>query len=122
MSNYKIRPHHGLCSYFFSGSGYSNEFVENMTLVLTRLKENPMITLVSEEDIICTACPNNDHHTCACIEKVSRYDAAVLASCGLSFGDNISFHDFQMKLKQEILEKDKLSTICGDCEWFPICK
>ncbi len=122
MSNYKIRPHHGLCTYFFKGDGYSDAFVENMTLVLAKLKGNPIVTLVSDEDVICAACPNNDHHTCTSIEKVSRYDTGVLTALGLSFGDNIPFQDFQMKIKQEIIEQDKLSTICGDCEWFPICK
>ena len=92
-----------------------------MTVVIEKLKENPKIELVNQEDIICICCPNNKNHTLSCFEKVNRYDNAVLDCCGLSIGAIISFVDFQNKIKQEILKKGKLSTICGDCQWFTIC-
>lgn len=121
MLNYKLRPHHGLCTYFFKGKGYSNDFVENMTFVTEQLMKNPMIELIKGNDIICSCCPNNNETKKTCFEKASRYDKAVLEVCNLSFGDNLPFEDFQEKIKQNILKNGKLSTICGDCQWFSIC-
>ena len=45
MSSFKIRPHHGLCTAFFEGKGYSGDFVRNMANVLfIRPKKRPYRT------------------------------------------------------------------------------
>lgn len=55
-----VRPHHGLCAEFFRGEGYSGEFVENMSAVLSELNSSdPLIRLTVGADRICCRCPNN---------------------------------------------------------------
>ena len=52
ISELHLRPHHLLCLQTFVGRGYSEEFVEHMTLVKRQLADDPgtPITLVHGAD------------------------------------------------------------------------
>lgn len=118
-----LRPHHGLCLQHFVGKGYSNSFVDNMTLVLKHLTEHPnqMVQLEYTTDILCSCCPHNLHSRCESGQKVASYDAACLALCGLHEGDMLSWKQFRQLVQIHILQKRKLSEVCVDCEWLAIC-
>ncbi len=117
-----IRPHHGLCSGFFCGKGYSEEFTENMKAVLDRLNGgNAMVTLTVGADVICAGCPHNKNGMCETAEKVRRYDTAVLKMCGLSAGETVPWQDFRALVREKIIAADRLSEVCGDCVWFGLC-
>ena len=78
MQPYKLRPHHGLCSNFFCGHGYSANFTEHMTKTLLHFQQhNPQILLTVGADCICAACPHCCHDCCSSAEQVERYDRAV---------------------------------------------
>ncbi len=78
MQPYKLRPHHGLCSSFFCGHGYSADFTEHMTKTLLHFQQhNPQILLTVGADCICAACPHCCHDCCSSAEQVERYDRAV---------------------------------------------
>ena len=63
-----VRPHHGLCAEFFRGEGYSGEFVENMSAVLSELNSSdPLIRLTVGADRICFGCPNRKAKPCTII-------------------------------------------------------
>lgn len=117
-----LRPHHGMCLYFFQGKGYSDAFTQNMAKIKRALDENPLVRLVNEEDSICGACPNNQNHICISLEKVNRYDSTVLELCALESGSEIPFQDIQKRIRERILETDKRSHICGDCQWNELCR
>lgn len=122
MSSYKIRPHHGLCTAFFEGKGYSGDFVRNMANVIEMLeRENPEIILTVGEDIICANCPNNRTHICNSNHKVGRYDDTVLEMCRLSAGDIVRWSDFRETVFEKIISAGRLCQVCGDCQWFNIC-
>ncbi len=122
MSSYKLRPHHGLCTAFFEGKGYSGDFVRNMADVIEMLEtDDPEIILTVGEDIICANCPNNRTHICESSDKVARYDNAVLEMCGLSAGDIVRRSDFRDTVFHRIISAGRLSEVCGDCQWFYIC-
>ncbi len=121
MSNFKIRPHHGLCLQFFKGHGYSTEFVENMTEILENLSKNPKITLVSQGDSVCKACPHDVDGICNCSKKVSKYDQAVLHLCHLQPGDTLTWQEFSHLVETKILDKNLRESICGDCQWTQYC-
>ena len=122
MSNYKLRPHHGLCTAFFEGKGYSGDFVRNMADVIEMLERvDPKIILTVGEDMICANCPNNGTHSCESTDKVARYDNAVLEICGLSAGDVIQWSDFRDTVFIKIISAGRLPEVCGDCQWFNIC-
>ncbi len=122
MSSYKLRPHHGLCTAFFEGKGYSVDFVRNMTAVIEMLeRDDPEIVLTVGEDIICGNCPNNRTHICESSEKVVRYDGAVLELCGLAAGDAVRWSDFRSAVFDRIISPGRLSEVCGGCQWYNIC-
>lgn len=122
MSSFKIRPHHGLCTAFFEGKGYSGDFVRNMANVIEVLeRENPEIILTVGEDIICANCPNNRTYICHSSEKVAEYDNAVLEMCGLSAGDIVCWSNFRETAFEKIISAGRLCEVCGDCQWYHIC-
>lgn len=119
-----IRPHHGMCLYFFEGKGYSNTFSEHMAQVKEELLQNNgevLLELVTQTDDICGACPHNRNGKCETCEKVNVYDAGVLAYCGLESGQRITFRELETLVETKILQEGHGRKICGDCEWSSIC-
>lgn len=117
-----LRPHHGMCLFFFQGKGYSDAFTENMTKIKRALDANPLVRLTNEADAICSACPNNQNEICISLEKVNRYDSSVLELCSLEAGSVLSFQDLQQRIRRNILEAGKRPQICGDCQWNELCR
>lgn len=118
-----FRPHHGLCTQFYEGKGYSQDFTNQMDAVMNAIASNKelTITLHSDTDILCEHCPNNVHGSCKTYEKVADYDQAVLAYCQLKNGDTIPISSFLSNVRQEIINKNRLKDICSDCTWYHIC-
>ena len=111
-----LRPHHLLCTEFFEGRGYSDKFTENMYRVISELEKNPEIFLAVKSDSICSECPKN------CISgKSFSYDMKILEYCKLNENNVFRYSDLKQKVKSEILEKNLLKEICGDCQWYSIC-
>lgn len=118
-----LRPHHALCIGFFQGKGYSPDFVENMAAVAARLRaEDPVVTLRCGSDAICRSCPNDRGGVCKSAEKVARYDAAVLRLVGLSDGAALRWSALRSAVRRHILDPAMLAEVCGDCQWFAVCK
>lgn len=118
----RIRPHHGLCIAFFRGNGYSPEFTANMTDIIARLdRENPLVTLTDETDVICGSCPHNSGGICVSGEKVVGFDKAVLEACGLDFPGNIRWKNFRSLVDQNIIIPGRRAHICGSCQWNELC-
>lgn len=121
MSKLKIRAHHGLCIRFFQSEGYSDDFTKNMTTVIEKLQDNPLVTIVKSIDVICAKCPRNHHNLCLDSDKVCRYDKMVLNFCNLQENVDLRWYDYQKMITEEIMEKGKFSIICNDCHWRSIC-
>jgi uncharacterized protein len=122
MSSYKLHPHHGLCIAFFEGKGYSSEFIDHMTALIKTLSESSLVQMTFCKDIICTKCPNIREHQCINQEKVLRFDKAVLAACNLHVSQMLKWGDFRNTVYRQIILKDKLRSVCGDCQWKTICQ
>lgn len=115
MSEYKLRPHHALCINFFEGKGYSTDFTENMKRIIEKFRENPVIEITTDRDVICRCCPCTECH-----EKALSYDMKVIDACGIS--GIISWENLQKTVREKIISSGKLKEICGNCQWFYICK
>ncbi len=121
---YRIRPHHGMCLYFFEGKGYSDGFTAHMAEVKGWLLEEQgpaSLQLVGETDEICSACPHNKSGRCESAEKVDRYDNGVLQYTGLREGQKMTFQEFERTVEEKILNPGYGKAICGDCQWREIC-
>lgn len=118
----RLRPHHGMCLYFFKGKGYSGNFVRNMTEYKELLeKEDPLITLTQGVDDICAKCPNNRSGVCTSIDKVNSYDAQVLKICGLKSETTMRYKNFSREVYETILITGKREKLCGNCRWNDLC-
>lgn len=124
IKTYRIRPHHGMCLYFFEGKGYSDGFTAHMAEVKGWLLEEQgpaSLQLVGETDEICSACPHNKSGRCESAEKVGRYDNGVLQYTGLREGQKMTFSEFERIVEEKILTPGHGKAICGDCQWREIC-
>ena len=118
-----IRPHHGLCSQFFVGNGYSDEFVENMTNVLDKLNsQNLKVRFVEHCDDICSCCPKNTGGMCENEEDVMQHDSECTEEYGYKIGDEILWNDLREKVVSKIKAENKLPSVCRGCSWRSICK
>ena len=123
-TTYRIRPHHGMCLYFFEGKGYSDGFTAHMAEVKKSLSDEKTpvsLILVGETDEICSACPHNKEGRCESAEKVNRYDNGVLQYTGLQTGQRLTFPEFEQIVEDRILHPGCGKLVCGDCQWREIC-
>lgn len=121
MLKYNIRAHHGLCTSFFEGKGYSDSFTANMSKMIALLEENPNVRIIDHTDEICKACPHDQSGVCDSSEKVKRYDKAVLKLCGIESGAEMPWNEFCKLVSKNIIAANKLADVCGDCQWYEIC-
>lgn len=118
----ELRAHHGMCLAFFEGKGYSKGFTEHMQAVYDSMKENPKLQIVINEDVICQKCPNLQEGVCKTQKLVQEYDRKVLSHCGLKEDAEISWAEFSALVKEHIIVSGRRKSICGNCQWNPICE
>ena len=117
-----VRPHHALCARFFVGKGYSEAFVQHMYATLRALNDGAVVTLTDGCDAICAGCPNNRGGICEHDEKGRAIDRRSLCETGLAFGQTLSWRDLSALMRERIVLRDALKTVCRDCEWIALCE
>lgn len=118
-----IRPHHCLCSQFFVGNGYSDEFVENMTNILDKLNsQNLKVRIFEHCDDICSCCPKNTGGECENGEDVLAVDKKCLDEYKIKTGDEFFWNDLREKVVSKIKAENKLPSVCDGCSWRSICE
>ena len=123
-----LRGHNLLCIQGFVGKGYSPDFVANMTRVVASLGPAAEVTVTSEPDVLCSACPNLAEDGCALNGRgaefgIVRQDKHVMARLGIVPGETLAWGDIVDRITAAI-EPDDLDSICGTCPWLPlgVCK
>lgn len=122
----KIRGHHLFCMQGFKGYGYSSEFVANMRAVLESIKASPSkpLKLVSECDVICTACPHREQ--CALKSsfqaiRIRHMDSLVLKKLGMVEGAFIDAKSVFRLVNTKLKNPSDIEEICGNCRWRQKC-
>lgn len=105
----------------FVGKGYSEKFTVNMRRIITSLENGENLILVNGADDICRACPYSSAGVCRDEEKVRRYDSAVCDVLLLEYGKEYVYNDLKNNVMDRVCRTEKLSEICGDCEWSELC-
>ncbi len=121
MSRIEIRAHHGLCTYFFEGKGYSDEFTRHMAATIKTLEQNPVVRIVKCDDEICSCCPNLQGGICEEQAKVLAYDEKVLELCRLQPNVEIPWQEFVRLVQANIINKQQLAAVCSNCQWWEVC-
>ena len=140
-----LRPHHLLCLQSFVGHGYSEEFVQQMSVVKQQLTDSPdtPVKIVQGADMLCLHCPNCKMGTCTS-DKPDIFDQLVLnilnrgplyrtvdglsatpdptvygISYDLSATPELTVYGIpeSLTMSQELIE-----TCCPGCEWEYLCR
>ena len=117
----KLRPHHLLCTQGYSGKGYSDDFVENMTAITTYLRNeaDAAVEIVFSTDDICSKCPRMiSDDLCESDEKVKRFDKKVIAYFGIEEKRYI-YQDIINEINAK-MTSSMMDDICSGCEWYPV--
>lgn len=109
----QIRAHHLLCLATFRGKGYSADFVANMQHYYSRFQLGERAVLISEPDVICQACPEED-----C--RAELRDQRLLALTGWLVGEEIQVDERIRSLIPEF--KKCLGVVCQGCPWLALCE
>lgn len=120
----RLRPHHLLCIQKFTGHGYDERFTAHMTELVDSLVRDPgrTVKLVSGPDELCSVCPNRIEDCCRSEEKVRRMDCAVLEICGSGIDAKAAWKSLSHTAGSLILSTELFDSVCGDCQWFELCK
>ncbi|MCL2227206.1 MAG: DUF1284 domain-containing protein [Oscillospiraceae bacterium] len=117
----KLRPHHLLCTQGYSGKGYSDDFVENMTAITTHLRSDAdaAVDIVFFTDDICKKCPRMvSDGLCKNDAKVKLFDKKISDYFGIEEKTYI-YQDIIGEINAKMTPR-MMDDICGDCEWYPI--
>ena len=117
-----LRPHHFLCIQKFTGHGYDEAFTKHMTEVVKHLANGSEVILHKGCDDVCVACPYNQNGKCISSEKVDRLDEGVMRVCGFHYGFEGPWKDMSKVAYDKILNTMEFDNICGDCQWYKLCK
>lgn len=121
-SKIHLRPHHLLCIQSYIGKGYSEEFVENMDIVVGSLRKDKdqIIRIIEGNDHVCKHCPHNiDGAKCESNDKVITMDKKVLEHLEIAPGEYT--YSYLLDRLKEKLTEEAFQDICGDCEWYELC-
>ena len=53
----KLRGHHLVCLHFFTGEGYTKEFIDNLNRILKKAEAGEEIEVINSADDVCIKCP-----------------------------------------------------------------
>lgn len=113
-----LRGHHFICLHFFTGEGYSEEFVENLHAVIGRAK-NEGIFVVEGADDVCKKCPFLVKRTCKDEKEIAEMDKIALGLLNLKIMDTVSWDKIKEKLP-EIFNR-WYSLYCIPCIYLNVC-
>jgi len=122
----KIRAHHLLCMQGFQGYGYSEEFSQNMSKIIQKLKSHPeqKIEITADLDIICKSCPQKKNKICKNVISnwmIKRVDKKVIKKLKIDCGTKISPKEIISLTNQVFKTHGDLKGICSSCSWKEKC-
>lgn len=104
--------------------GYSLEYVENMTRIHQRLRNNPMtkIQIVKGPDHLCDKYPNTGKYHC---ENSTIYDrdAEILKKLNLEIGQILTWEEIESHILKHITPSH-IQIVCENCSWrsYGVCE
>ena len=117
----RLRAHHLICLFAFSGEGYSADFTRRFDELRTAyLKSDTLVEVLVGPDDACDACPHLTSAGCGSTEdgpesSVRTLDSHVLQTLSLTAGRHAA-GDLHKKVFG--LTPDQLSNLCQPCTWY----
>jgi len=123
----RLRGHHFICLQFYGGQGYSDEFVANLTELVTRLRSEPA-RLVAGADDVCSACPSlSDTRECADPHtgeaEIARIDTLAQELLGMDVGDMVTLAQAAERLADDAVAVGRWRyESCDGCSFESVCE
>ena len=114
----ELRGHHLLCLHFFSGEGYSADFVANLRRVVASAEDSGVV-VVEEADSVCVRCPELVGSACRSEDEVSRLDELALRLLAVEPGEVVVWAEIRDRLP-DVLEA-WYAGACDGCDWLSVC-
>ncbi|WP_457591698.1 DUF1284 domain-containing protein [Geoglobus sp.] len=115
----KLRGHHLICLNFFSGEGYSQDFVENLRMIISQED----IEVIFGADDVCGRCPYLNDGVCSysenAEEEITELDQMAYNLLGVYPGQTTTWREIRKKLPG-IMKKWK-EFACQECDWKAVC-
>ena len=121
---YKLRGHHLFCLLGYKGMGYSQEYVENMTVLHQSLRDDPetWVQLIEGPDQLCEKYPNSGEYHCQ-DQHIDKRDRVILEKLGLKIGQILKWKDIEDAIRKNVVPSD-IEIVCETCSWrsFGVCE
>jgi hypothetical protein len=121
---YKLRGHHLFCLLGYKGMGYSQEYVDNMTLLHQSLRDDPetWVQLIEGPDQLCEKYPNSGEYHCQ-DRHIDKRDCVILEKLGLNIGQILKWKDIEDAIRKNVVPSD-IKVVCETCSWrsFGVCE
>ncbi|RMG57849.1 MAG: DUF1284 domain-containing protein [Deltaproteobacteria bacterium] len=115
----RFRPHHFICLHFYSGEGYSPEFVEKLASLVEEAERGDVEVVFGADDL-CRVCPYLEEGVCRYEEDVARLDGKAMELLSLEEGGRKSFAGVRGEFPR-ILPLWK-EFACSSCAWREVCE
>lgn len=119
-----LRGHHLICLCFFSGEGYSSEFVENLSNVLRRAESGEPVEVCEGADDVCNACPSLWERRCRhsenSEEETREMDRAALGLLRIRSGGKVSWQEMKERIPE--IFSSWAGRFCRGCDWLAVCR
>ena len=119
----KFRGHHLICLHFFKGEGYNEEFVTNLSDLITRANASESIIVTHDADDVCKACPYLEENSCKhkpdSEEQIRNLDNRALGLLGLLPDQVVLWHEIRSLV--DLAPNEWFSSFCSGCDWKSLC-
>jgi len=120
----KLRGHHLICLHFFTGEGYTREFVDNLNKVLSKAEVGEEIEVINSADDVCIKCPHLKEGICSYKEgfeeEIRKMDLRACKLLEISYGTRIKWGDIKRRLKNVL--KEWIKHYCKECQYRTVCE
>ncbi len=120
----KLRGHHLICLNFFSGEGFSDEFINNLKYIRKRLNEGETINTGHRADDICNMCEYLKNGKCLYNEnadiEIQNMDKTAIALLKIEHATNLEWKKINSGLSS--IFDNWYKWYCIYCEWLKICR
>lgn len=119
-----LRGHHLICLHFFSGEGFTEEYINNLENIKKRLTKGEIIKTGVQADDICKMCGYLRNGKCLYNEtadiEILNMDKTAINLLGLEMVINLKWQKINTRLPS--IFKAWHKKYCIDCDWLNICK
>lgn len=120
----RLRAHHLVCLHFFTGAGYSLEFVEELSRVLARAASGDDVLVVSGTDDVCAVCPFRLGNACAYYPgaeaDIRHMDERALALLEARVSDVVLWESIRERIP--LIFSTWREEFCRECDWRATCE